>query len=179
MEYNPFYRNANERVDSKLRFKILERDNFTCQYCGRKAPDVILEVDHIRPVCLGGDNRESNLITSCSDCNQAKGTNRVLSKENEADKEDFDNRYREKVREYGYYTNYIKKIFKNNDRNISRPRIHKFTQRSFKNDKEFEEFKQDIRGLECGKIVRIVNICNIKKISYSDLKKEYLQGNEK
>ena len=102
-----------------------------------------------------------------------------MIKEKEADKEDFDNRYREKVREYGYYTNYIKKIFKNNDRNISRPRIHKFTQRSFKNDTEFEEFKKDIRGLECGKIARIIIDCNMKKISYSELKKEYLQSTEK
>ena len=27
-------------VSKKLRFEIFKRDSFTCQYCGRKAPDV-------------------------------------------------------------------------------------------------------------------------------------------
>lgn len=56
----------------RLRFKILARDNFTCQYCGRKAPDVILQVDHIHPKSKGGLNRAENYITSCRDCNLGK-----------------------------------------------------------------------------------------------------------
>ena len=31
----------------KLRFEILKRDNFTCQYCGRKAPVVELQIEYI------------------------------------------------------------------------------------------------------------------------------------
>lgn len=58
----------------KKRWKILERDRFTCQYCGKKAPDVILNVDHMTPLSKGGDNRDTNLITSCFDCNIGKGT---------------------------------------------------------------------------------------------------------
>ena len=34
-------------IGKKMRFEVFKRDKFTCQYCGRKAPDVILEVDHI------------------------------------------------------------------------------------------------------------------------------------
>lgn len=56
----------------KLRFTILQRDNFTCQYCGRKAPDVVLHLDHIFPNSKGGLLVEENLITACSDCNIGK-----------------------------------------------------------------------------------------------------------
>jgi len=55
------------------RFKIFERDNFTCQYCGVTPKDgAKLHVDHIIPVDKGGDNSESNLITSCQRCNAEK-----------------------------------------------------------------------------------------------------------
>mgnify|MGYP003405974009 CR=1 FL=1 len=47
-------------ISKKIRFEVFKRDNFTCQYCGRMAPDVVLEVDHINPVSKGGDNDISN-----------------------------------------------------------------------------------------------------------------------
>ncbi len=59
-------------ISKKLRFEVFKRDKFQCQYCGRKAPDVVLEVDHITPVATGGDNNITNLITSCFDCNRGK-----------------------------------------------------------------------------------------------------------
>lgn len=64
-------------ISKKLRFEVFKRDSFTCQYCGRMAPDVILEVDHINPVANGGDNNILNLITSCFDCNRGKGKKRL------------------------------------------------------------------------------------------------------
>lgn len=67
-------------ISKNKRFDIFARDNFTCQYCGKKAPNVILEVDHIIPVSKGGDNKLTNLITSCFECNRGK-TNKKL-KEN-------------------------------------------------------------------------------------------------
>lgn len=54
------------------RYAILERDKFTCQYCGRKAPSVALEVDHIIPVSKGESDESSNLITACFECNTQK-----------------------------------------------------------------------------------------------------------
>jgi len=60
-------------IPKKTRFEILKRDSFTCQYCGRKSPDVVLNIDHITPVASGGTNAMSNLITSCFDCNSGKG----------------------------------------------------------------------------------------------------------
>lgn len=46
---------------------------FTCHYCGKKAPDIVLELDHVQPVATGGDNDILNLVTSCFDCNRGKG----------------------------------------------------------------------------------------------------------
>jgi len=60
-------------MSQKLRFEVFKRDSFTCQYCGRKAPNVLLEVDHIKPVAEGGDNSLINLVTSCKECNRGKG----------------------------------------------------------------------------------------------------------
>lgn len=55
-----------------LRFEVLNRDNFTCRYCGQSAPKVELHVDHIIPVSKGGENSLNNLITACQDCNLGK-----------------------------------------------------------------------------------------------------------
>lgn len=64
-------------LSKKTRFEVFKRDGFKCQYCGKSAPDVILEVDHIVPVCNGGDNEMLNLVTSCFDCNRGKSGNEL------------------------------------------------------------------------------------------------------
>lgn len=56
----------------RLRWRVLERDGFTCIYCGRSAPDVRLEVDHVVPVSHGGRTVDDNLATACWDCNRGK-----------------------------------------------------------------------------------------------------------
>lgn len=61
-----------KNLSKGLRFDVFKRDQFTCQYCGQKPPDVVLQVDHIRPVALGGTNDVLNLVTSCEACNQGK-----------------------------------------------------------------------------------------------------------
>lgn len=63
---------GGEGVGAKLRFTILERDGFTCQYCGRSAPSVVLHVDHIIPRSIGGPAERDNLITACETCNVGK-----------------------------------------------------------------------------------------------------------
>lgn len=65
-------------ISNKTRFEVFKRDSFTCQYCGAKAPDAILEIDHLNPVKHGGDNDLLNLITSCFVCNRGK-SHRKLS----------------------------------------------------------------------------------------------------
>lgn len=60
-------------LSKRIRFEAFKRDKFTCQYCGKKAPDVILHADHVHPRAQGGEDTILNLITSCSDCNLGKG----------------------------------------------------------------------------------------------------------
>lgn len=67
-------------LSKKTRFEVFKRDKFTCQYCGKSAPDVILQVDHITPVAGGGGNEIVNLVTSCQNCNAGK-SDRLLSDE--------------------------------------------------------------------------------------------------
>lgn len=65
-------------ISKKTRFEVFKRDSFKCQYCGKCAPDVILNVDHINPVSKGGANDLLNYITACQDCNAGK-SDRLLS----------------------------------------------------------------------------------------------------
>lgn len=60
-------------MSKKTRFAVFARDAFTCQYCGRQPPSVVLEVDHIIPVVDGGTDDNANLRTSCFTCNRGKG----------------------------------------------------------------------------------------------------------
>ena len=66
-------------ISKKIRFEIFKRDKFTCKWCGRSPvqDEVILEVDHITPVKLGGNNHMLNLVTSCFDCNRGKAANKI------------------------------------------------------------------------------------------------------
>ena len=59
-------------LSKRIRFEVFKRDQFSCQYCGRHPPDVVLEIDHIIPICDGGDASEGNLLTACFDCNRGK-----------------------------------------------------------------------------------------------------------
>lgn len=59
-------------VSKRLRAEIFRRDNSTCHYCGAKAPDVKITIDHVIPVTLGGSDDPSNLTTACEDCNAGK-----------------------------------------------------------------------------------------------------------
>lgn len=66
-------RMLRDSISPRLRFKILQRDNFTCTKCGRTPPYVRLEVDHIIPLATGGTNNAKNLQTLCSLYNRGKG----------------------------------------------------------------------------------------------------------
>ena len=62
-------------VNYRLRFKVMQRDNFKCCICGNspaKNPDIELHVDHIIPWVKGGETVFENLQTLCSICNLGK-----------------------------------------------------------------------------------------------------------
>jgi hypothetical protein len=60
-------------VSPKVRFEIFKKHDFTCQYCGRRTPEIVLELDHIIPKAEDGTDEEDNLTTSCFECNRGKG----------------------------------------------------------------------------------------------------------
>jgi hypothetical protein len=69
-------RRTTRSISDRIRFRILMRDGFSCQSCGRsptKERGVELHVDHIRPWPKGGETVEKNLQTKCSRCNLGKG----------------------------------------------------------------------------------------------------------
>jgi 5-methylcytosine-specific restriction endonuclease McrA len=51
--------------------EILQRDEFMCQYCGRKMRH--LTIDHVIPRHQGGPHTWQNLVAACSACNRRKG----------------------------------------------------------------------------------------------------------
>lgn len=57
-------------IPPKLRWEIWERDNFTCEMCGKRR---YLSIDHIIPESKGGELIKSNLRTLCINCNSKKG----------------------------------------------------------------------------------------------------------
>ena len=52
----------------KIRIKVLQRDAYTCAYCG----DVANEVDHVYPKVKGGEDTLDNLVAACRTCNIKK-----------------------------------------------------------------------------------------------------------
>ncbi len=53
------------------RKNILRRDNYQCQYCGKRTTD--LTIDHVIPKAIGGKDTWENLVTACMKCNNKKG----------------------------------------------------------------------------------------------------------
>jgi 5-methylcytosine-specific restriction endonuclease McrA len=70
------------RIAKKVRFwrrraklcrkAIFNRDDSTCQYCGRKMQASKLNIDHVIPKSRGGATSWGNLVLSCVACNHKK-----------------------------------------------------------------------------------------------------------
>ncbi len=68
------------RLKDYIRFKkrgimisrknIMKRDNYTCQYCGKKG--VQMTIDHLVPKQRGGLDTWENLVAACMPCNSKK-----------------------------------------------------------------------------------------------------------
>lgn len=54
------------------RQNLFERDNHTCQYCGRAYSPRDLNLDHVIPRDRGGKTSWENIATSCKRCNSRK-----------------------------------------------------------------------------------------------------------
>jgi 5-methylcytosine-specific restriction endonuclease McrA len=62
------------RVAKFSREHVFLRDGHKCQYCSKTFSSKELTLDHVVPVKRGGKKTWSNIVTSCSKCNQKKGS---------------------------------------------------------------------------------------------------------
>lgn len=60
------------RIIELSRKNILRRDNYRCQYCGKKMKT--LTIDHVIPKSRGGTDSWDNLVAACVKCNNEKGS---------------------------------------------------------------------------------------------------------
>lgn len=61
--------------DRRVKFcrkAIWKRDNFTCQYCGKKPKEDECTLDHVVPKSLGGETSWTNCVLACYKCNSQK-----------------------------------------------------------------------------------------------------------
>ena len=58
------------------RFNLFLRDEFSCQYCGKKGE---MTFDHVLPRCRGGKTTWDNVVAACSLCNLRKGSRDLRS----------------------------------------------------------------------------------------------------
>ena len=64
---------SNGEITLRKRFRVMRRDGYQCQLCGKSAQDgAVLEVDHKRPRSKGGTDEMDNLWTLCFECNRGK-----------------------------------------------------------------------------------------------------------
>jgi hypothetical protein len=62
---------TKQQIPLDIRWDVWERDDFTCQICGKRKH---LSIDHIYPESKGGTLEISNLQTLCRLCNSIKGS---------------------------------------------------------------------------------------------------------
>jgi len=78
------YVNVPRRGARWTRRGVLQRDNYTCAYCGIQPGGSMqrgqlltrqdFTIDHIVPVSRGGKNTWGNTVCACPQCNQRKGS---------------------------------------------------------------------------------------------------------
>jgi len=76
----PFTETEQERrrgryIPFDIKMRVVRRDNYTCQICGKHLKDNEVEFDHIIPISKGGSSEEHNIRLTCFECNREKSNN--------------------------------------------------------------------------------------------------------
>lgn len=160
-------------ISKKLRFEVFKRDGFTCQYCGRMAPDVVLQVDHINPVKNGGDNNILNLITSCADCNNGKGAKLLTDKQELQKQQDQLKALSEKKEQLEFLVEWRAELLCANEMEVDvvEAEIHRFDDRYTLSDHGRNKVKSLIKSFSLNSVLEAVTIAypryNAKKTENS------------
>lgn len=67
--------NTRQYITPEKRKIIYEKFNGRCAYCGKKIEYKDMQVDHLMPLRLGGDDNIKNLMPTCRSCNHYKRAN--------------------------------------------------------------------------------------------------------
>ena len=62
------------KVPAFTRFNVYLRDDWACQYCGKKPSTHELTFDHVVPRSKGGGTSWENIVAACRPCNTVKGS---------------------------------------------------------------------------------------------------------
>jgi len=65
-------RRRGRYIPFKVKMRVVRRDNYTCQVCGKHLLDNEVEFDHIIPISKGGSSEEHNICLTCFKCNRDK-----------------------------------------------------------------------------------------------------------
>jgi len=68
-------RRIGRYIPRHVMLKVVRRDNYRCQMCGKPLRDDEIEFDHIIPLSKGGSSEEHNIRVVCRECNRKKSNN--------------------------------------------------------------------------------------------------------
>lgn len=61
-------------IPKKIREQVYNKYNGHCAYCGCELEYEKMQVDHAKPLRIGGENTIENMLPACRSCNHYKST---------------------------------------------------------------------------------------------------------
>lgn len=62
------------RISAEERKKVFDTYNGRCAYCGTQITLSGMQIDHKKPLAIGGEDEFNNMIPACRSCNKYKHT---------------------------------------------------------------------------------------------------------
>lgn len=70
---------TRKRIPAEVRKSVYEKYNGHCAYCGKEIDYSEMQVDHLKPLRLGGVDAYENYMPTCRSCNHYKRGNSLES----------------------------------------------------------------------------------------------------